>query len=224
MDRRTTEIELQSLPHVPPGGHWRRQMRTREPWRWTRRHPRPNAPPLQEPLDAHVWLDCVYADKRLELTVFEERSNELFQVLAWLVPENGQPANRGGSPRTDRWRDRVRRQRRSSGMRIAPRVVEQANVASPGACARPLKTRSCSSGRVVRFEWDAEKAAQNLAKHGVSFAEASTAFNDPLFNYDLLSSAFVERRTPGAVRHEPSRAPASRFPHGSRRDDASHQC
>lgn len=32
----------------------------------------------------------------------------------------------------------------------------------------------------MRFEWDAEKAAQNLAKHGVSFAEASTAFDDPL--------------------------------------------
>jgi uncharacterized DUF497 family protein len=32
----------------------------------------------------------------------------------------------------------------------------------------------------MRFEWDAEKATQNLAKHGVSFAEASTAFEDPL--------------------------------------------
>lgn len=32
----------------------------------------------------------------------------------------------------------------------------------------------------MRFEWDAEKAARNLAKHGVSFAEASTVFDDPL--------------------------------------------
>lgn len=32
----------------------------------------------------------------------------------------------------------------------------------------------------MRFEWDPEKAARNLAKHGVSFAEASTAFDDPL--------------------------------------------
>jgi len=32
----------------------------------------------------------------------------------------------------------------------------------------------------MRFEWDAEKAARNLPKHGVSFAEASTAFDDPL--------------------------------------------
>ena len=32
----------------------------------------------------------------------------------------------------------------------------------------------------MRFEWDFEKAARNLAKHGVSFVEASTAFGDPL--------------------------------------------
>ena len=30
------------------------------------------------------------------------------------------------------------------------------------------------------FEWDPAKAASNLAKHGVSFAEASTVFGDPL--------------------------------------------
>ena len=32
----------------------------------------------------------------------------------------------------------------------------------------------------MQFEWDAQKAAQNLAKHGVSFDEASTLFGDPL--------------------------------------------
>ena len=32
----------------------------------------------------------------------------------------------------------------------------------------------------MRFEWDSDKAASNLAKHGVSFEEASTAFGDPL--------------------------------------------
>jgi len=31
-----------------------------------------------------------------------------------------------------------------------------------------------------QFEWDAEKAATNLRKHGVSFDEAVTAFGDPL--------------------------------------------
>jgi len=30
------------------------------------------------------------------------------------------------------------------------------------------------------FEWDEEKAAENLTKHGVSFSEASTVFADPL--------------------------------------------
>ncbi len=30
------------------------------------------------------------------------------------------------------------------------------------------------------FDWDDEKADRNLAKHGVSFAEAQTVFDDPL--------------------------------------------
>ena len=30
------------------------------------------------------------------------------------------------------------------------------------------------------FEWDAGKAADNLANHGVSFEEATTALRDPL--------------------------------------------
>jgi uncharacterized protein len=30
----------------------------------------------------------------------------------------------------------------------------------------------------LRFEWDPRKAAANLRKHGVSFAEAETAFYD----------------------------------------------
>ncbi len=30
------------------------------------------------------------------------------------------------------------------------------------------------------FEWDPVKAVANLAKHGVSFEEAATAFQDPL--------------------------------------------
>jgi len=32
----------------------------------------------------------------------------------------------------------------------------------------------------MNFEWDREKAASNLDKHGVSFEEAATAFGDPL--------------------------------------------
>jgi hypothetical protein len=32
----------------------------------------------------------------------------------------------------------------------------------------------------VRFEWDRHKAAINIRRHGVSFDEASTVFDDPL--------------------------------------------
>ena len=32
----------------------------------------------------------------------------------------------------------------------------------------------------LTFEWDARKAATNLARHGVSFDEAITVFADPL--------------------------------------------
>jgi uncharacterized protein len=32
----------------------------------------------------------------------------------------------------------------------------------------------------VNFEWDEDKAAANLRKHGVSFEEGTTVFTDPL--------------------------------------------
>ena len=32
----------------------------------------------------------------------------------------------------------------------------------------------------LRFSWDPQKAAANLRKHGVLFADAATAFGDPL--------------------------------------------
>ena len=32
----------------------------------------------------------------------------------------------------------------------------------------------------LTFEWDREKAAENLRRHGVSFGEATSAFGDPL--------------------------------------------
>jgi uncharacterized DUF497 family protein len=33
---------------------------------------------------------------------------------------------------------------------------------------------------VLHFDWDPEKADSNVKKHGVTFAEAATAFGDPL--------------------------------------------
>jgi hypothetical protein len=35
--------------------------------------------------------------------------------------------------------------------------------------------------RKPRFEWNAHKAGKNLRKHRVSFEEASTVFDDPMF-------------------------------------------
>ena len=32
----------------------------------------------------------------------------------------------------------------------------------------------------MEFEWDPQKAVKNLRKHGVSFNEAATVFDDPL--------------------------------------------
>jgi uncharacterized DUF497 family protein len=45
------------------------------------------------------------------------------------------------------------------------------------------------------FEWDDEKASENLTKHGVSFSEASTVFADPLSRtiVDPLHSEAEER-------------------------------
>jgi uncharacterized DUF497 family protein len=33
----------------------------------------------------------------------------------------------------------------------------------------------------MEFEWDEDKAKANLSKHGVSFEEAMTVFDDPLY-------------------------------------------
>lgn len=33
----------------------------------------------------------------------------------------------------------------------------------------------------MTFDWDDDKAARNLAKHGVAFDEAVSAFDDPLY-------------------------------------------
>ncbi len=46
----------------------------------------------------------------------------------------------------------------------------------------------------MRFTWDQRRAAANLRKHRVSFAEAATAFDDPLGAYypdSLHESRFI---------------------------------
>ena len=47
----------------------------------------------------------------------------------------------------------------------------------------------------MRFEWDPEKAASNIRKHGISFDEAVTVFKDPLaFIFDDISHSEQEHR------------------------------
>ncbi len=45
------------------------------------------------------------------------------------------------------------------------------------------------------FEWDEDKAKQNIRKHGVSFEEAATVFGDPfsITIYDPLHSREEDR-------------------------------
>jgi uncharacterized DUF497 family protein len=47
----------------------------------------------------------------------------------------------------------------------------------------------------LRFEWNADKAARNLRKHGISFDEATTVFDDPnvLREFDRTHSHGEER-------------------------------
>ncbi|TME69764.1 MAG: BrnT family toxin [Chloroflexi bacterium] len=57
----------------------------------------------------------------------------------------------------------------------------------------------------MRFEWDVQKAAVNRTKHGISFEEAITAFDDPfaLVAPDPRHSATEEERLAdsGGPRH-----------------------
>ena len=47
----------------------------------------------------------------------------------------------------------------------------------------------------MEFEWDRRKAKYNLRKHGVSFEEASTVFDDVLANvYEDPDHAIYEKR------------------------------
>ena len=47
----------------------------------------------------------------------------------------------------------------------------------------------------AKFEWDKDKAASNIKKHGVSFEEASTVFDDPLaYIFDDEDHSADERR------------------------------
>jgi uncharacterized protein len=44
-----------------------------------------------------------------------------------------------------------------------------------------LKQYKTCYNSFIKFEWDKSKAARNFSKHGVSFSEAETVFQDPLY-------------------------------------------
>ena len=47
----------------------------------------------------------------------------------------------------------------------------------------------------LEFEWDEQKAKANQRKHGISFEEASTVFDDPLsINFDDPDHSIGENR------------------------------
>jgi uncharacterized DUF497 family protein len=52
-----------------------------------------------------------------------------------------------------------------------------------------------SGGVNLQFEWDDDKAASNLEKHGVSFEEAATVLRDPFaLIFDDEAHSIEERR------------------------------
>lgn len=59
----------------------------------------------------------------------------------------------------------------------------------------------------MEFEWDRNKAAANLSKHGVSFDEAKTVFDDPLYvdfydpdhSYDEHRYIIIGQSQPGRL-------------------------
>ena len=49
-----------------------------------------------------------------------------------------------------------------------------------GSSRTPSLGKEANIPMLLKFEWDPEKAEQNLDKHRVSFPEAATVFGDPL--------------------------------------------
>lgn len=77
----------------------------------------------------------------------------------------------------------------ASGRRARVEVVEP-EVSQRQQLMRPL-ARERLYTRAVEYEWDAEKDRANREKHGISFAEASTVFLDP-----LAATVVDERHSP----------------------------
>jgi hypothetical protein len=71
------------------------------------------------------------------------------------------------------------------------------------------------------FEWDDEKAAANVQKHGVTFEEAAAAFTDPF----AIDKDDLAEPKPAPDRGDVSRRSyASCSDHPAGRTDPGHQC
>ena len=46
----------------------------------------------------------------------------------------------------------------------------------------------------MKFEWDKKKSETNLHKHGISFEEAKTIFNGPVFTFEDQRKEYGETR------------------------------
>ena len=75
----------------------------------------------------------------------------------------------------------------------------------------------------MRFEWDTEKAAYNLAKHGVSFHDAATVFGDPLAGTILDPRHSVEEQRFVTIGHSADGSLNHRDPCGTRGPNPNHQ-
>nr|VFJ69299.1 MAG: Ribonuclease toxin, BrnT, of type II toxin-antitoxin system [Candidatus Kentron sp. FW] len=75
----------------------------------------------------------------------------------------------------------------------------------------------------LEFEWDNGKAERNIEKHGVSFDEARSIFNDPEFitvvdaEHSMDEECYISIGLSGNVKTTAPR------PHGSRRKNPHHQ-
>jgi len=65
---------------------------------------------------------------------------------------------------------------------VQPRALSGVGSGIPNLVLRMSDRQAASGGKMtLEFEWDPAKAEINLQKHEVSYEEASTIFDDPLF-------------------------------------------
>lgn len=64
---------------------------------------------------------------------------------------------------------------------VTPESSDPMTLISVGTLSEDPRIKSGAILHFVDYDWDDEKAESNLEKHGVSFEEAATIFDDPLY-------------------------------------------